>query len=53
LMTLYATGVRNAELTHLKFSDVDKQRLTFVSGTSAEDSVTLETVNVFMQFVHS
>ena len=27
LMTLYATGVRNAELTHLKFSDVDKQRM--------------------------
>jgi Phage integrase family len=27
LMTLYATAVRNAELTHLKFSDVDKQRM--------------------------
>jgi len=27
LMTLYATGARNAELTHLKFSDVDKQRM--------------------------
>ena len=27
LMTLYATGARNAELTHLKFSDVDSQRM--------------------------
>jgi site-specific recombinase XerD len=27
LMTLYATGVRNAELTRLKFSDIDKQRM--------------------------
>jgi len=27
LMTLYATGARNAELTRLKFSDVDKQRM--------------------------
>jgi site-specific recombinase XerD len=27
LMTLYATGVRNAELTHLKFSDIDSQRM--------------------------
>src|SRR5208283_5970821 len=27
LMTLYATGVRNAELTHLKVSDVDNQRM--------------------------
>ena len=27
LMTLYATGVRNAELTHLKVSDVDSQRM--------------------------
>ncbi len=27
LMTLYATGVRNAELTHLKISDVDSQRM--------------------------
>ena len=27
LMTLYATGARNAELTRLKFSDFDKQRL--------------------------
>jgi len=26
LMTLYATGVRNAELTHLKVSDLDSQR---------------------------
>jgi integrase/recombinase XerD len=26
LMTLYATGVRNAELTHLKVSDIDSQR---------------------------
>ena len=27
LMTLYATGARNAEATHLKFSDFDKQRM--------------------------
>lgn len=28
-------------------------RVTFVSGISAEGSVTLETLKVFMQFVHS
>jgi len=27
LMTLYATGARNAELTRLKVSDIDKQRM--------------------------
>ncbi len=27
LMTLYATGVRRAELTHLKASDIDSQRM--------------------------
>jgi integrase/recombinase XerD len=27
LMTLYATGVRRAELTHLKMSNVDSQRM--------------------------
>ena len=27
LMTLYATGLRCAELTHLKFSDVDSKRM--------------------------
>src|SRR5215831_16520084 len=27
LMTLYATGVRRAELTHMKVSDVDSQRM--------------------------
>jgi site-specific recombinase XerD len=27
LMTLYATGIRNAELTRLKISDVDSQRM--------------------------
>jgi site-specific recombinase XerD len=27
LMTLYATGIRNAELTHLKVSDVDSKRM--------------------------
>ena len=27
LMTLYATGARNAEVTRLKFSDFDKQRM--------------------------
>jgi integrase len=26
-MTLYATGARNAELTHLKVSDIDSQRM--------------------------
>jgi len=26
-MTFYATGVRNAELTHLKFSDLDSKRM--------------------------
>jgi len=26
-MTLYATGVRRAELTHLKVSDIDRQRM--------------------------
>jgi integrase/recombinase XerD len=27
LITLYATGARNAELTHLKVSDIDSQRM--------------------------
>ena len=27
LMTLYATGARNAEVTHLKVSDIDRQRM--------------------------
>jgi site-specific recombinase XerD len=27
LMTLYATGMRRAELTHLKVSDIDSQRM--------------------------
>src|SRR5262249_8465162 len=27
LMTLYATGLRCAELTHLKISDIDSQRM--------------------------
>jgi len=27
LMTLYATGVRNAELTHLKVNDIDSKRM--------------------------
>ena len=27
LMTLYATGARNAEVTHLKISDIDSQRM--------------------------
>src|SRR6202171_4764921 len=27
LMTLYATGARNAELTHLKVSDIDSKRM--------------------------
>src|SRR5437867_10975107 len=34
LMTLYATGARNAELTHLKATDIDSQRMVvhFLSG---------------------
>ena len=27
LMTLYATGTRRAELTHLKITDIDRQRM--------------------------
>jgi integrase/recombinase XerD len=27
LMTLYGSGVRNAELTHLKVTDIDSQRM--------------------------
>ena len=27
LMTLYATGIRNAELTRLKISDIDSRRM--------------------------
>jgi len=27
LMTLYASGARNSELTHLKISDIDNQRM--------------------------
>ena len=40
-MTLYATGVRNAELTHLKFSDVDKQRMVvhIQGGKGRKDEV--------------
>jgi prevent-host-death family protein len=34
-MTLYATGVRNAELTHLKISDVDSRQM--VGIPSAQD----------------
>ena len=26
-MTLYGSGVRNAELTHLKVTDIDSQRM--------------------------
>jgi len=36
LMTLYATGVRRAELTHLKVSDIDSQRMVIhVQGGKA------------------
>src|ERR1700721_1498590 len=36
LMTLYATGVRRAELTHLKVSDIDSKRRVFhVEGGKA------------------
>jgi len=39
LMTLYATGVRNAELTHLKVSDIDSQRMVvhIQGGKGRED----------------
>src|ERR1700680_310890 len=39
LMTLYATGVRNAELTRLKISDVDSQRMVIhiQGGKSPQD----------------
>ena len=39
LMTLYATGARNAELTRLKFSDIDKQRMVvhIQSGKGRKD----------------
>jgi integrase/recombinase XerD len=39
LMTLYATGARNAELTHLKVSDIDKQRMVvhIQSGKGRKD----------------
>lgn len=39
LMTLYATGVRNAELTRLKASDVDSRRMVIhiQSGKGRED----------------
>jgi len=32
LMTLYATGVRRAELTHLKVSDIDSKRMVIHRG---------------------
>jgi site-specific recombinase XerD len=39
LMMLYATGVRNAELTHLKVSDIDSQRMVvhIQGGKGRED----------------
>jgi len=39
LMTLYATGVRRAELTHLKVSDIDSQRMVIhvQSGKGRKD----------------
>ena len=36
LMTLYATGVRNAELTHLKVSDIDSKRMVPISRITGE-----------------
>jgi len=38
-MTLYATGIRNAELTRLKVSDIDSQRMVIhiQSGKGRED----------------
>ena len=32
LMTLYSTGVRRAELTHLRVSDIDSRGWSFMSG---------------------
>jgi len=39
LMTLYATGARRAELTHLKVSDIDSQRMVirFQGGKGRKD----------------
>src|ERR1700740_2871074 len=39
LMTLYATGARRAELTHLKASDIDRQRVVIHvhGGTTRQD----------------
>jgi integrase/recombinase XerD len=42
LMTLYATGVRRAELAHLKVSDIDSQRMVIhAQGGPFHDSFTL------------
>ena len=39
LMMLYATGVRRAELTHLKISDVDSQRMVVhIHGGKGRDA---------------
>jgi integrase/recombinase XerD len=36
-MTLYATGVRRAELTHLKVSNIDSKRMVIhVQGRTCE-----------------
>jgi hypothetical protein len=35
-MTLYATGVRRAELTHLKVSDIDSKRMSSAFYMSVE-----------------
>src|SRR2546426_8991676 len=38
LMTLYATGVRRAELTHLKVSDIDSKRMVDRKSTRLNSS---------------
>jgi integrase/recombinase XerD len=43
LMTLYATGARNAELTHLKVSDIDSKRMVIhiQGGKGSDQQVTV------------
>jgi integrase len=44
-MTLYATSVRNAELTRLKISDLDSQRMVIhVQGGKGRQDVMLSPV---------
>jgi site-specific recombinase XerD len=51
LMTLYATGIRNAELTRLKISDVDSQRMVLhvQGGKGRQDrDVMLHTIQILL-----